>query len=72
VSPLASNGLNWRGSEFGDKVGKCRDSSGWWFAGIEFGGMKDSVKLEVAWEAKLKGSRVNNPHDLERANEPSR
>jgi hypothetical protein len=64
--------LDWCGSKFGDKVGKCRDSSGWWFAGVEFGGMEDSVKLEVAWEAKLEGSRVNNPHDLERVNESGR
>jgi hypothetical protein len=72
VSPLASNGLDWSSSKFGDKVGKSRDGSGRWFAGMKFGGVKDLVKLEIAWKAKLKDSRVNNPHDLKEANEPSR
>jgi hypothetical protein len=72
VSPLASNGLDWSSSKFGDKVGKGRDGSGRWFARVKFGGVKDSVKLEIAWEVKLKGGRVNNPHDLKEANESSR
>jgi hypothetical protein len=72
VSPLASNGLNWRGSEFGDEVGKYMDSFGRWFAGVKFGRVEDLVKLEIAWEAKLKGSRVNHPYDLKGANKSSR
>jgi hypothetical protein len=69
VSLLASNGLDWSSSKFGNKVDKGRNSSGKWFAGMKFGGVKDLVKLEIAWKAKLKGSRVNNLYDLKRVNE---
>jgi hypothetical protein len=72
VSLLASNGLDWHGSKFGYKIGKDRNSSERWFAGMKFGGVKDSVELEVAWKAKLKSSGINNLHDLKETNESSR
>jgi hypothetical protein len=69
VSPLASNGLDWCGSKFGDKVGEDRDSSERWFAGMKFEGVEDLVKLKVAREAKLKDSRINSLYDLKETNE---
>jgi hypothetical protein len=65
MSFLAGNGLDWCGSKFEDKIGEGRDSSGKWFVGVKFGGVKDLVKLEVAREVKLKGSGVNSLYDLE-------
>jgi hypothetical protein len=39
---------------------------------MKFGGVEDSVKLEVAREVKLEGSRVNSLCDLKEVNESSR